>query len=121
MRALLLIGHGSKAELANEQLTQLAALYPLSEQIQFVEVCYLEIAFPDIPGGIDLCVQRGAKEIVVMPYFLFDGMHVAKDIPAQIDEAVLRHPNVHIVLTPPIGVDPMMVELIMQRVKSAFK
>ena len=117
-RILLLIGHGSKAALANEQLKQLANLFPLSDQIQKVQVAYLEICQPDIPTGVDLCVQNGASEIIVMPYFLFDGVHVAKDIPAILAEARQRHPLVSIKMTKAIGVDPTMVGLIQTRIEN---
>ena len=118
MRMLLLVGHGSKASLANEQLKQLAALYPLSDQIQKVKVAYLEICPPDIGTGIDFCVQDGASKIIVMPYFLFDGVHVAKDIPEILDEARKRHPSVLIKMTKAIGVDKVMVGLIETRIET---
>jgi len=48
-------------------------------------------------------VAKGAREIVVFPYFLAAGTHVAVDIPKAISTFELEYPQIRIRLTPHLG------------------
>ena len=47
---------------------------------------FLELAEPSIPDGIQRCIDAGATEVVVVPYFLSAGRHVSEDIPAEVEK-----------------------------------
>ncbi len=96
MRALLLIAHGSRRARSNgeiEALTNLLAAHP-DNAFNATRHAFLEIATPSISQAIDSCVRDGAREIVVLPYFLSPGNHVMRDVPAQIDAKREKYPNV---------------------------
>lgn len=95
MKALLLIAHGSRREASNEEVRELAARLEQLAAGQFARVvpAFLELAEPDIPGGVDRCVQEGATQVTAIPYFLSAGRHVAKDIPEELEKARLKHPT----------------------------
>ena len=82
--ALLLVAHGSRRAASNTEVAQLAEQLQFNLQGDFamVEAAFLELAGPSIPEGIQLCAESGVKNIVVLPYFLNTGRHVAEDIPA---------------------------------------
>lgn len=96
MRSLLLIAHGSRRETANREIRQLTAQLAerLGESFDHVGSCFLELAEPDIPTAIDDAVARGARSIVILPYFLATGRHVAEDIPAIVGEKQTQYPQV---------------------------
>ena len=48
-------------------------------------VAFLELAEPSIPQGLAQCLALDAEEIIVFPYFLAAGTHVADDIPEALD------------------------------------
>jgi len=48
-------------------------------------------------------VAKGAREIVVFPYFPAAGTHVAVDIPKAISAFELEYPQIRIRLTPHLG------------------
>ena len=48
-------------------------------------------------------MTKGAREIVVFPYFLAAGTHVALDIPDAVSAFELDHPDIRIRLTPHLG------------------
>jgi sirohydrochlorin ferrochelatase len=105
MRHLLLVAHGSRREASNEEVRQLAASLAPRAQGRFdaVSCAFLEIAGPSIPEGIEAAVRSGAGEVVVLPYFLSAGRHVAEDIPREVEVKQREHPQVRIQVTPYLG------------------
>lgn len=104
MRSLILIAHGSRRTESNDEVRALATqLGSMSQRFDSVTCAFLELAEPSIPDGIEACVQLGAKEIVILPYFLSAGRHVAEDIPALVKPKQLQYPDLKIELRPYLG------------------
>ena len=97
---------------ANQELVDLAKKIPLTQGLTHVQAAYLEIAQPDISSGIALCVQAAVQRIVVVPYFLSQGMHVQAHIPEQVEAGKQKYPKISFVLTKPVGSSPRMVDLV---------
>jgi len=51
----------------------------------------MELAPPTIDDAFARCVRRGARHIVVAPYFFFAGRHVSEDVPGLAAAAAARH------------------------------
>lgn len=85
------------------------------------QTAFLEFQSPNIPEGIDLAIQQGAKEVIVVPYFVQTGKHVVEDIPHLIRQAQTKYPKTVISLSNHIGFDPRMVSVIEDRIKEARK
>ena len=98
MHALLLIAHGSRREASNQEVRELATRLERIAGDHFDRVipAFLELAEPDIPTGVDLCVEAGATSVTAVPYFLSAGRHVASDIPAELEKAARKHQAVTI-------------------------
>lgn len=114
-RALLLVDHGSRRAEANALLERIAER--LAERVPeaIVRVAHLEIAPPDIGAGIDACVAAGAQRVVVLPWFLGPGRHTARDIPAQVEAAAARHPQVRLLVAPPLAPHDKLVDVLIER------
>ncbi len=93
MHALLLIAHGSRREASNQEVRELAARLEqiAGDRFDRVVPAFLELAEPDIPTGVDLCIESGATTVTAVPYFLSAGRHVASDIPAELEKARDKH------------------------------
>lgn len=107
---LILAAHGSRAEEANEEVGALAARLGkrLASSYRSVRPAFLELARPSIADALDAAVAEGAGEIVVLPYFLAAGRHVASDIPRLVAEKQSEHGGVHIRLAPYLGTAPAL-------------
>ncbi len=113
--AVLLIAHGSRRAAANQDLVQLAQQVADSGGYQIVEVSYLELAEPDIAAGGRNCVRRGARRVLLMPYFLSAGVHVVNDMEEQRSALSAEFPEVEFILCPHLGLHPLMVEIVLGR------
>jgi sirohydrochlorin ferrochelatase len=114
--AVLLIAHGSRRPEANADLARLAECVRATGDYPIVEIAYLELAEPTIPQGMARCVERGAGQVLLMPYFLSAGSHVVEDLERCRQEALDRFPSVQFQLCPPLGLHPLMVELVLARI-----
>ena len=113
IKSLLIVAHGSRKKVSNIEIHQLANNISLkSESFDVVEACFLEIAEPSIPKGIESCITQNATEIVIMPYFLAAGRHVIEDIPSIVNEESLKYPNITIKSLPYFGSSPVIVDIL---------
>ena len=117
-RALLIAAHGSRRQQSNDEIKRLAN--QVSQQVaasfHWVEHAFLELTEPSIESGIERCVALGATEVVVLPYFLSAGRHVAEDIPA-IVHAKQQHyqeQGIAIRLSNYLGASQVMPELVLK-------
>jgi sirohydrochlorin ferrochelatase len=114
MRALLIVSHGSRRQQSNEEVNELAQNLNdlLNGSFEVIHSAFLEIAEPSIPEGIDKCAALGADSIMVLPYFLAAGRHVAEDIPSIVNEARKKYPKISIEISRHIGAFEQMPWLI---------
>jgi sirohydrochlorin ferrochelatase len=120
MQALVLIAHGSRRQASNQEVMELASRLQQSagDRYQLIEAGFLEIAEPSIPEAIETCIQSGATSIVVVPYFLAAGRHVAEDIPQIVKPVAEQHPQVTIRISEHIGMSDSMTRLILDSASS---
>lgn len=115
--AVLLVAHGSRRESANDDLRRLAKLVAARGEYPIVEIAFLELAEPTIPQGATTCVDRGAQTVLMLPYFLSAGEHAAGDLERYRTEFSAQYPNVEFVLCPPLGVHPLLVDIVFERLR----
>ena len=95
-KVLLLVAHGSRREVSNEEVRELTARLArrLAPGCWQVRHAFLELASPSVPEGIDEAVVAGARHITLLPYFLVDGRHVAADLPQIVAAKQRQYPQV---------------------------
>lgn len=117
--AVILVDHGSREAAANRQLSAIAAALARRLRAPRVAAAHLSLARPSLPEAIDACVAAGAREIVVMPYFLAPGRHASRDVPTLARAARARHPGVRIRVAAALGVHAGIVAAVAERVRAA--
>jgi sirohydrochlorin ferrochelatase len=113
--AVLLIAHGSRRKAANDDLVHLANSLKARGVYPLVEIAYLELASPSIPEGGRACVAAGAKRVKMLPYFLSAGTHVASDLEEFRQQLMAESPGVEFELCPHLGLHPLMLEILLER------
>ena len=108
MKALLIIAHGSRKKEANQEIESIAdqvrQIQSESNEYARVAHAFLEFAKPDIVSAVNSCVDSGATEIDVVPYFLVAGLHVIRDIPNELASCRNNHPSLVIRLSQHFGI-----------------
>ena len=116
MKELLIIAHGSRRASSNEEVVQLVSKVAQEENpgVDNVALAFLEFAEPTIEVALEGCLQRGAEEVVVLPYFLSAGNHVVKDIPHEVSKVQDKWPDKTITILPHLGASGAMPALLAQ-------
>jgi sirohydrochlorin ferrochelatase len=114
-RAILLVDHGSRLDDANAVLEEIASGVARRRPDAIVEVAHMELAEPSLAAALARCVARGARDVVVCPYFLGPGRHTTGDIPRLVEEARTAHPGVRVAVSAPLGFDDRLVDLVIDR------
>lgn len=107
----MLVAHGSRVEAANDAHRRLCDQVASLTGRQVVPA-FLELASPGIVDAITHAVDRGATDVVVIPYFLLPGNHTGRDIPAAVDAARTARPHAGIRLAHYVGDSPELVALV---------
>lgn len=119
--AILMMAHGSRIAEANDAARNVAKMVQEITEFDVVEVAFREMHEPDIQRGIDVCVTKGAKRILLMPYFLFMGAHVLHDLPNEITEAQKRYPSLIMEMGGHIGTHRKLAEIEAERIGEALE
>jgi sirohydrochlorin ferrochelatase len=117
---VVVVDHGSQRAESNSLLLDVAALFQHHSGFPIVEAAHMELAEPSLPTAFDRCVERGAELVIIHPYFLLPGNHSTHDIPALAARAAERHPQVGYLVTAPLGLHPLMAEIMSQRIAEAL-
>lgn len=118
--AVLLIAHGSRRAEANDDLVKLARLVAARGDYQTIEVSYLELTTPTILDGGRRCVEKGATQVLMLPYFLSAGVHVVTDLEEIRQQLAIQFPDVAFVLCPHLGLHPLMADIVLSRLKEGL-
>lgn len=117
--SVILLGHGSQADGGNVALRDVAGLVKDMGGLEVIPA-YLQFREPSLGQAIEAAVAEGADKIVVMPYFLYMGNHVAKDIPEELDMMRAKYPEVEMVMTEHLGAHPKLAEIAIERIKGSI-
>jgi len=116
---IVFVAHGSRAEAANSAHEAVAR--QLGDRLGApVVAAFLELAEPSIAAGIEQAVATGASRVLVLPYFLYPGRHLTRDIPELVAAAAASHPSVAIEVLDAFGADPDVVGLLATQAERAL-
>jgi sirohydrochlorin ferrochelatase len=108
---LLTIGRGSLDAGANGDFYKLSRM--VAERGGFLrpEPCFIAVVDPLLPEALERAALARPKRLLVLPYFLFEGLLIE-----QIREAVTafaaRHPELDVRLAEPLGPDERLCDLL---------
>ena len=101
---ILLVGHGSRGREGNTETINFAAQWRERHPEWRIEVCFIEHADVLLNDGLDRAA-RDARQVLVIPFILNAAGHVKMELPAAIETARERHPNVDFVVTRHLGIN----------------
>lgn len=117
--ALMIAGHGSRDADGTSEFLKLVEMFRAHDPTRIVECGFLEFARPVIGEGIARCVERGARDIVVLPGMLMAAGHTKNDIPSEIHEARRTYPDVHFHFGRHLHLHPKILQLCRLKIEEA--
>ena len=118
-KAVVLLGHGSIRESANVEVRAMWAMMQVQLPELDIRGSFVEVAEPALENVIEQLVHEQVERIVIVPMFLTRGNHLSNGIPRILYAMEEKYPNVKIDLTQHLGADPLLAEIIKNRLREA--
>ncbi len=138
-----MVGHGSRLPYSRQVVEKIAEYVEEMGDFEAVEVGFMELCEPTVQEAVKKAAESGVDKIVVVPVFLAHGVHTKRDIPKMLglepewddDEDDHDHHHHHhhhhrdytpvdvdaeIVYAEPLGADPRIAEIVIDRIKEAL-
>lgn len=116
---IIILGHGSRVRKANDLIPKVIKTIKNRLSIDIVEPAYLQLCQPDLSRCIKGLISRGVKKIIIVPFFLFVGNHVRRDIPEIIRKQKAAYSGVEFIYANNLGEDSKIVEIVIDRILEA--
>lgn len=116
---VIILGHGSRIKKANSLLSEIIKIIKKRLGLNVIEPAYLQLHRPDLIQRIKGLVSKGCRKIIIVPFFLFGGNHVRRDIPRIIKRQKTLYPRVEFIYAKNLGNDSKIVEIVIDRILQA--
>jgi sirohydrochlorin cobaltochelatase len=112
---MIVLGHGSRRREVGEAFT--AMVDRIAGRIPETPVlpAFFSLGEPTLAHQVGVLAARGCSRVVIMQYFLYNGVHIEQDIPAMVEELRLEYPGIEFVVQPTLQDDPAMERLVADR------
>ncbi|AEE32521.1 sirohydrochlorin ferrochelatase B [Arabidopsis thaliana] len=114
---IIIVDHGSRRRESNLMLEEFVKMFKEKTGYPIVEPAHMELAEPSIKDAFSLCVQQGAKRVVVSPFFLFPGRHWHTDIPSLTADAAKEFSGISYLITAPLGPHNLLLDVVNDRIQ----
>lgn len=117
MKGVLILAHGSRVEATKNTINAVVDMVREKITDRPIEIAYMEFCEENIEHGIKTLADKGVTEIKVVPYFLFEGIHIRKDIPEEIEEILKKYPGISVEMGKTLGVDERLADILADRIR----
>ena len=117
---ILLVGHGSRGREGNKETINFAAQWRELHPDWRIEVCFIEHADVLLDEGLNRAA-RGASKVLVIPFILNAAGHVKMELPAALDSARQRHPEVEFAVTRHLGMGREILQVLQGQLDRLMK
>lgn len=118
---VIILAHGSKLDNTKETARRISESLKKDLRLECIMPAYLQFCFPPLSKAVESLVGKGCRKIVVIPYFLFNGNHVTRDVPAAIQREKEKFPDIEFIYAKALGEDEQKIgEIVAQRIREAL-
>lgn len=115
----MLLGQGGEHPSVAAAMFRLAARVRAANIAPIAAAGFVREGRPTFTEAFDRCVEQGASEFVLLPYFLTPNYFVREYVPRIVAEARAKYPHVPLLLAPTFGAHPAILQLLLKRALEA--
>lgn len=116
---MIVLGHGSRRGEVGASFKAMVERIAKRLGAGPVLPAFFSLSKPTLSEQITFLIKQGCTRIVVMQFFLCNGVHIEKDIPEEIQAWQQRYPHVDFILLPTLEGDPALEQLVAKRLQNA--
>lgn len=114
---VIILAHGSRLKQANGMIKNIVEMVKRRLSIKEIMQAYLQFSQPTLAEAVADLTGAGCERIIVIPFFLFEGNHVRRDIPKALEKEKAKFPNIDFTYAKNLGQDERLSEILMDRIK----
>lgn len=112
---VVILGRGSSDRQANGDMAKMARWLMEETDHELVDLAFTGITYPRLEKAVQRQSLLGMKQVVVLPYYLFNGTLVER-IARQVENLKTQYPTIRFVSTKYFGFEREIFEVLEQRV-----
>ena len=116
---IIILSHGSKLKKANDSLNKTIKVIKQKTGLVIVVPAYLQFCQPNLTKSVKGLISKGCRTVIIIPFFLFNGNHVTRDIPEIIEKVKARYPKASFIYAKNLGDDIRIPDIIVDIIKEA--
>ena len=120
LKGILILGHGSKATETEKTLEKIVEMVREANPGKIIEHAFLQLSEKTLEKGLGSLLEKGVDDIKVIPYFLFAGLHIQEDIPAEIEKFLEGKGDIKVEMADTLGADPRLAEIVSERIAQIY-
>ncbi|WP_077324339.1 sirohydrochlorin chelatase [Virgibacillus siamensis] len=117
MQGILYVSHGSRISEATSEAVSCITSVQKKVDIALQQICFLELADPNVMQGIDQLADKGATRIAIVPVLLLSAGHYYTDIPEEVRRAKWKYPHILFTYGRPLGVQNRFINVLEKRIE----
>lgn len=114
---VVVLGHGSRLKKANALIPSIIGGLKQSLGLSKIYPAYLQLVRPDLCQSMEKLAKAGCRSIIIVPFFLFVGNHVSRDIPEIIEQEKKKYPGVRFIYTQNLGEDSRIADIVADKIR----
>lgn len=118
---MIILGHGSRSQEVGRVFTVMVERVARLIQGALVVPAFFSLGQPTLAEQVRELVGQGCVRIVILQYFLYNGVHIEQDIPAMLDALRKDYPEVDFVVQPTLQDDPALENVLVNRLLAGLK
>ncbi|WP_328993837.1 sirohydrochlorin chelatase [Kribbella sp. NBC_01245] len=119
--ALVILAHGSRDPRSAATVHAMVDCLRETRDDLRIEAAFLDHCPPSPYQVFEKLGADGVEEIVVVPLLLSDAFHAKVDVPAVIDEARGRYPDLRIIASDVLGYDESLLDVLDRRMRAELR
>jgi sirohydrochlorin ferrochelatase len=119
-QAVIILNHGTRHKQAQKDFADFILNIRNSLPNNRVEQASMKMSKPNLPEVVEKLYKENVRKIAVVPFFLFSGMHLSKDIPRMLEELKNNYENLEIVQGRPLVPDECLQDIVIDRIKEVL-
>lgn len=114
---IIILAHGSRIEKANRLVYNIVNFVKTKGKYKICEAAFLQNVMPDLETSFRKITSKKVSKIIVVPFFLFVGNHVSRDIPKKLQKLKEEYPNIKVIYTQSLGKDKRIANIVLDSIK----
>jgi len=118
---VIILAHGSRLKDTKKSVHNVIRVIRQGLGLKDVAPAFLQLCKPALAEAVQALMRRRCAVIIIVPYFLFNGSHMTRDIPRAIEELKRGFPQVKFVFAKNLSYDECMIShIVIDRIKEAL-